>query len=160
MQKAIKSKSFWMRLKLDVVNNPLLYIMIAPVIGYVALFCYGPMYGVQIAFKNYQPTRTIAESDWVGLKYFIKFFSGAKFWPVMKNTLLIGLYSIATFPCSLIFALLINELNNSKFIYTSLHSQKAQSLSRVSLCNPMDCSPPGSSVHGILQEWRIPYWSG
>ena len=92
-----------------------LYIMLLIPVTLLILFKYLPMYGVQIAFKNYQPTRTIAESDWVGLKYFIKFFSGAKFWPVMKNTLLIGLYSIATFPCAIILAISLNYLRSRWF---------------------------------------------
>ena len=63
-----------MRLKLDVVNNPLLYIMIAPVIGYVALFCYGPMYGIVLAFLNYRIKDGIFGSEWVGFENF-EFFS-------------------------------------------------------------------------------------
>lgn len=92
-----------------------LYLMLLIPVTLLILFRYVPMYGVQIAFRNYQPTRTILESEWVGLKYFSKFFNGAKFWPVMKNTLLIGLYSIATFPCAVILAISLNYLRSRWF---------------------------------------------
>ena len=82
-----------------------LYCMLAIPLALLVIFKYLPIYGVQIAFRDYLPGRSIAESPWVGWKYFVKFFSGVKFWPVLRNTLAIGLYSVAVFPCAVILAL-------------------------------------------------------
>ncbi|MDD6876819.1 MAG: ABC transporter permease subunit [Clostridiaceae bacterium] len=83
---------------------------------YYAIFCYGPMYGIQIAFKDYKFRRGIWGSEWVGLEWFRKMFSGQNFLIVFRNTLLISLYKlIAGFPAPIIFALLLNELDGKWF---------------------------------------------
>lgn len=113
MQKAIKGKSFWMRLKLDVVNNPLLYIMIAPVIGYVALFCYGPMYGIVLAFLNYRIKDGIFGSEWVGFANFERFIRSFNFLKLMENTLAISVLSlIVGFFVPIGFALMLNYVTS------------------------------------------------
>jgi putative aldouronate transport system permease protein len=74
------------------------------------------MYGAIIAFKDYTPVHGIAGSDWVGLAHFRDFFSGYYFWRVLKNTLLISLYTLLfEFPAPIILALLINELRGKLF---------------------------------------------
>ncbi len=113
MQKAIKNKSFWMRLKLDVVNNPLLYIMIAPVIGYVALFCYGPMYGIVLAFLNYRIKDGFFGSEWVGFANFERFIRSFNFLKLMENTLAISVLSlIVGFFVPIGFALMLNYITS------------------------------------------------
>lgn len=87
-----------------------LYLMLLVPLTLLILFKYVPMYGIQIAFKNYQPSTTIRSAEWVGLKYIWKFFENYKFWNIMKNTLVLGLYSIATFPCALILAVCVHYL--------------------------------------------------
>ena len=79
------------------------------------IFYYGPMYGAQIAFRDYRPRAGITGSEWVGFKWFIKFFNNYKFWDILKNTLLISFYSLATFPLPVIFALLLNALPSERF---------------------------------------------
>lgn len=96
-------------------KNRILYLMLALPLTLLVLFKYMPMYGVQIAFRNYQPTKTILESEWVGLKYIQKFFNNYKFWPIMRNTLFLGLYNIAVFPCAIFLALCLNYLRSSFF---------------------------------------------
>ena len=73
------------------------------------------MYGVQIAFRNYRITRGIADSPWVGFKYFIKFFRYHNFWQIIRNTLVVNLYSLLTFPLSLILALLLAHVPFRRF---------------------------------------------
>ena len=68
------------------------------------------MYGLQIAFRNYRPRKGILGSDWVGLEHFIRFINYPNFWKMIRNTLNITLYSLATFPCAIIFALMLNEV--------------------------------------------------
>lgn len=80
----------------------------------LALFKYVPMYGIQIAFKNYRPSTTIAGAEWVGLKYVMKFMNSYNFWTILKNTLIIGLYALATFFCAPTLALCINYLTNAR----------------------------------------------
>lgn len=86
------------------------YLLLLPAIIYVAIFQYGPMYGLQIAFKNYRPRLGITGSEWVGFEHFIRFLNYPDFWKMIRNTLSITLYSLCTFPCAIIFALLLNEV--------------------------------------------------
>ncbi len=74
------------------------------------IFNYGPMYGLQIAFKDFIPTRGYAGSEWVGLKHFKAFVTSYQFGRLIKNTLLISLYSlIANFPMAILLAVAVNE---------------------------------------------------
>jgi putative aldouronate transport system permease protein len=86
------------------------YVLLLPALVYLIIFHYGPIYGIQIAFKNYRATRGIWGSDWVGLKHFIRFFDFPNFWKLIRNTLSITLLSLATFPAGVLFALYLNEI--------------------------------------------------
>jgi putative aldouronate transport system permease protein len=100
----------------DFVMNKYLYLMMIPVVGYYLIFHYAPMYGALIAFKEYSPMKGILGSDWVGLKHFYDFFNSYYFWRILKNTLVISLYSlIFEFPAPIILALLINEVRSKSF---------------------------------------------
>ena len=96
-------------------SNWTLYLLVLPAFVYLFLFNYMPMYGVQIAFRNFRPAQGITGSMWVGFKHFLKFFNYPNFWMLISNTLNISLWSIATFPLAVILALMINEVQNSKF---------------------------------------------
>ncbi|MGX1830309.1 ABC transporter permease [Paenibacillus taichungensis] len=109
-------QSFRSRFVRDFMMNKYLYIMMIPVIGYYLIFHYGPMYGAIIAFKDYSPMKGILGSDWVGLKHFEEFFNSYYFLRVLKNTLLISLYTLVfEFPAPIILALLINEVRKRTF---------------------------------------------
>lgn len=95
-------------------RNKVLYLMLSVPFVMLILFRYVPMYGVQIAFKNYKPSDTIQSASWVGLKYVRKFFESYNFWTIMANTLTIGLYSLATFFCAPTLAICINYLTNRR----------------------------------------------
>ena len=92
-----------------------LYLLVIPAIIYVLIFSYGPMYGIIIAFEDFRPKRGYLGSEWVGLEHFIRFITYPDFWKLIKNTLSLSLYSLLTFPCAIILALLINEIKNTKF---------------------------------------------
>ncbi len=92
-----------------------LYVLMLPSLVYLFIFAYIPMYGVQIAFRDFSPRKGIWGSEWVGLEYFKRFIEYPNFKFLMMNTLRIGLYSLATFPCSIIFALMLNEVRSTKF---------------------------------------------
>ena len=96
--------------------NKYKYLLILPVLVYLALFCYKPMYGLIIAFNNYKPTRGITGSDYVGLMWFDNFFNNIYFWRLLSNTFTISALSIVFgFPAPIILALLLNEIQNDKF---------------------------------------------
>lgn len=87
------------------------WLLLIPV-AYILIFAYGPMAGLIIAFKKYKVRLGIFDSPWVGFDNFRKFFSSYKFPIIMKNTIVISLYSlVVTFPIPIIFALLLNCMN-------------------------------------------------
>lgn len=93
-----------------------LYLLIAPVLLYFIVFHYWPMYGVQIAFKNFIATKGIWASPWVGLKHFERFFDSYYFWRLIRNTLGISLYELAVgFPIPILLALMVNEVRHRSF---------------------------------------------
>ncbi|MET3847489.1 putative aldouronate transport system permease protein [Paenibacillus sp. OAE614] len=97
-------------------RNWQLYLLIAPVLGYFIVFHYIPMYGVQIAFKDYIASKGITGSPWVGLKHIERFFDSFYFARILWNTLGIGVYElIAGFPVPIVLALLLHEVRSSKF---------------------------------------------
>lgn len=100
----------------NVWRNWQLYLFIAPAFLYFLIFHYGPMYGIQIAFKNYNPVRGVFGSPWVGFDHFVRFFESYYFWDLMWNTLAISLYELAVgFPIPIILALAFNELKHKRF---------------------------------------------
>lgn len=93
-----------------------LYLMLLlPMVWYL-VFHYGPLYGLQIAFKNFNPAKGIAGSDWVGFEHFIRFFDSYYFWRLLRNTLTINLFSLlVAFPVSILLALLVSEIRSKSF---------------------------------------------
>lgn len=111
-----KNNSFSYRLKKDWMRNKSLYILVIPVVLFYILFHYKPMYGAIIAFKDYTPALGVNNSPWVGLDNFVRFFNSVYFVRLIKNTLLLSIYSlIFGFPAPIILALLLNEVRNKKF---------------------------------------------
>lgn len=93
-----------------------LYLIVLPVLLYYLLFHYKPMYGLIIAFMDYNPRRGISGSTWVGLQHFMNFFQSIYFKRLLGNTLKISLATIVFgFPAPIILALLMNELRSKKF---------------------------------------------
>lgn len=112
----VSDLSLWERIKFNFKRYWQLYIMVLPAIIYFLVFHYGPMYGVQIAFKKYIPALGITASPWVGFDHFKKFFSSYYFGSLIKNTLGISIYElIVGFPMPIILALIFNELKNGFF---------------------------------------------
>lgn len=93
-----------------------LYLLMIPAIVIFILFTYYPMYGVVIAFKDFSPSKGIWGSPWVGMANFKQFFSSYQFWPTIKNTLVISIYTvIVTFPLPIALALMCNQLKAKRF---------------------------------------------
>ncbi|WP_129724921.1 ABC transporter permease [Xylanivirga thermophila] len=103
-------------IKKDFIKNRYVYLMALPILAYYIIFCYIPMYGVTIAFKDFSIKLGILKSPWAGFKYFKDFFNSYYCLRVIKNTLLLNLYDLLWgFPAPIILALLLNELRNQKF---------------------------------------------
>ena len=109
------NKTFGYRLAQSIKRYYWLYIFVIPMLVWYVIFHYVPMGGIVIAFKRYNGVKSIWESKWVGMKWFIKFFESPYFWRLITNTLTLSLYQLATFPLPIIVALFFNELRSAKF---------------------------------------------
>ena len=97
-------------------RNYQLYFFLIPAVVFIAVFMYFPLYGLQIAFKNYRSGLGIWGSEWVGLKWFEQFFNSPNFSMLLANTLIISIYSlVVSFPFPIILALILNYVKNLRF---------------------------------------------
>ncbi|WP_235441610.1 sugar ABC transporter permease [Paenibacillus sp. IHB B 3415] len=93
-----------------------LYLMLLIPVTWYLVFHYGPLYGLQIAFKNFNPGKGILGSSWVGFEHFQRFFDSYYFWRLLWNTLSINLFSLLiAFPVPIMLALLINEIGSKRY---------------------------------------------
>ncbi|MGO4348636.1 ABC transporter permease [Paenibacillus sp. MCAF9] len=104
--------SRWIRsMRKELKRNRFLYMLLVPVAIYLLLFKYAPMAGEIIAFKNYRLSDGIWGSSWVGFQQFEKLFASREFYIVLKNTLLLNLYSLLfAFPAPILLAIMLNEV--------------------------------------------------
>ena len=98
-------------LKRRLADNWQLYLLLIVPVVITFIYKYIPMYGIQIAFRNYKPSRGITGSEWVGLYWFERFFTSPNCARMIKNTILLSLYSLLwSFPVPIILALALNQL--------------------------------------------------
>lgn len=122
---ALPRKGSPLRLGRKIWKHRAFYLLLLPAVAYVILFCYTPMYGLQITFKDYKGALGIAGSRWVGLKHFRSFFNSYNFLQLLRNTLALSLYSLAAgFPLPILLALLLNETKSrfKRFSQTVLYA--------------------------------------
>lgn len=113
MNSGVSKKPFKKRLKKQLQENWILYVMILPVIIYFLIFEYYPMYGITLAFKEYYPKKGILGSPWVGFKNFERLFRSYNFGMMIRNTLEISLYSLVVgFTLPIVFALMLNYVKS------------------------------------------------
>ena len=110
-----KKESRFKRIVKSFKQNWQLYIFLLPAVSYFFIFHYIPMYGVQIAFKDYFANLGYWESPWVGFEHFERFFNSYYFVRLLKNTLILNAYMLILFPLPILFALSLNELRNGWF---------------------------------------------
>ncbi|GAF11033.1 ABC-type polysaccharide transport system, permease component [Bacillus sp. JCM 19046] len=120
---APRAKEKWgPRTKLHLKNNYQLYLMVLPAFIIILLFNYVPMYGLQLAFREFDPSLGITGGEFVGFDYFRRFIESYQFWDLMRNTFLISFYSLLFgFPIPIIVALLFNQIRHAggkKFVQT------------------------------------------
>ena len=93
-----------------------LYVLLTPPLLYLIVFKYVPMYGVQIAFRDYNVITGFAGSPWVGLEHFDRFVTSYNFWPILRNTLVLNVYQLAAgFPLPIVLALALNYVARETF---------------------------------------------
>lgn len=93
-----------------------IYLMLLPVVAFFLVFRYAPMYGITIAFKDYNIFQGIFKSPWVGFEVFEKIFANKNFWLAVRNTFLLNFAVLfASFPLTIIVSLMLNELRGAKF---------------------------------------------
>ena len=157
-----------------------LYIMMAVVVVYFLIFHYYPMYGVQIAFKDFMPGLGIAGSPWVGFKHLNRFYNSFYFWRLIRNTIGISGYShIVGIPAPIILAVVFHELRNKRLsVVTQTFSYAPNFMSTVVIAGMIliFLSPDNGLVPAIIEAlgfprpvniiaepgafWHIYVWSG
>ena len=112
----MNKNSFKTRVVRDFKRNKWRYLLILPVVIYLLVFKYKPMYGIIIAFKNFRAHLGIGGSKWVGLQHFENLFKDFYFFRGLRNTLTISFLSlIFSFPAPVLLALVLNEVRSQKF---------------------------------------------
>ena len=112
LRNKILKKRFWR----ECIKCRYLFLLLLPVVVYYVIFYYVPMYGAIIAWKEFNPTKGIWGSQWIGWANFQKLFEGMYFGQVFINTIIIGFYKLITiFPASILLALLLNEVRRKTF---------------------------------------------
>lgn len=109
-------KSLGYRISLTMKRDWQLWVLLIPALAFFIVFCYFPMYGAQIAFRNYKVGMKIPESPWVDFANFDKFFNMYYCGRMFKNTFLLNLFGLAFgFPVPIILAIMLNQLNHKRF---------------------------------------------
>ena len=136
-----------------------LYVLMLPGLLYFIIFKYLPMYGAQIAFKNYMPSLGIWGSPWVGFDHFQRFFSSPNFGNIMWNTVSLSLFNILFgFPAPIILALIINEIKWKPFkkaVQTITYAPHFISTVVLVGLLQMILSPSSGIINNILQVFNI-----
>ncbi|MFK7693286.1 ABC transporter permease [Paenibacillus sp. HJGM_3] len=134
-----------------------MYLLLLPGVLYYLIFKYVPMWGVLLAFKNYQPFAGFWRSEWVGFEHFRLFFDNPEFFMLLRNTLLLSLYNLLFFfPVPIILALLLNEIRISLYkraIQTLIYVPHFISMVIVASLTYVFLTTQGGVVNAYLQEY-------
>lgn len=155
MSKNMKHKQNKTSLWIQIRNARFLYLLLIPGFVYFILFKYLPMGWLVISFQDYKLLKGIEGSKWIGLKNFIDFFRNPDCWMIIKNTLVLNIYSlIFAFPVTVIFALFLNEVRRlkvKKMIQTiSYLPHFISTVVLVGLINSMLSSMPAGPVYKMI----------
>lgn len=141
----------------SIVSRYDLYLMLLIPIVWYLVFHYGPLYGLQIAFKNFSPAKGISGSAWVGLDHFQRFIGSYYFWRLLWNTISINLFSLLfAFPMPILLALLITEIRNktfSKIVQNITYTPHFISIVVMVGMMLLFLSPRGGPVNSIIEAF-------
>ena len=136
-----------------------LWIMILPAIVYIIIFCYGPMYGIQLAFRKYDFSKGLTGGDWVGFKYFIQYFESPMFWTTLRNTFIISFFTlIGGFPAPRLLALVVSSLRQQKLkkvVQTAVYMPYFISTVVMVAILQILLSPSTGVVSGLLKSMHL-----
>lgn len=151
-RKKSRLKATWVSVK----KTKFLHFLILPGIIYFIIFMYVPIYGITIAFKDFDFRAGIMGSPWVGLEHFIKFFSYQESWNIIKNTFLLSLYNhFWTFFPPIILALFLNEVSSRKYkSFVQTVSYLPHFISSVAVVGMVTLllAPQGGFVNEIIEK--------
>lgn len=151
----LMQKTYGRVLKRSVIRYWDLYLLLIPVLAYFLLFKFLPMYGLQIAFRNFKPRLGFLGSEWVGLKHFARFFSTYSCWTIISNTLLLSLLTLLfTFPLPIALALVLNEMRDGhykKIVQTVTYAPHFLSTVVVVGMITAFCSPSTGVVNSLIK---------
>ena len=136
-----------------------LWVMILPALAYILIFCYGPMYGIQLAFRKYDFSKGLTGGDWVGLKYFIQYFESPMFGTTMKNTFVISFFTLVCgFPIPILLAIVINSLRQNKLkrvVQTAVYMPYFISTVVMVAILQILLSPTTGVISGLLKDLHL-----
>uniref|UniRef100_UPI00403F0F7E ABC transporter permease n=1 Tax=Paenibacillus sp. KS-LC4 TaxID=2979727 RepID=UPI00403F0F7E len=134
-----------------------LYILLLPGLLYFIVFKYVPMWGVLLAFKNFQPYTGFLKSEWVGLEHFQLFFANPEFFMLLRNTLLLSLYNLVFFfPAPIVLAILMNEVRFALFkrtVQTMIYVPHFISMVIVASMTYVFLTTAGGPVNDVLEQY-------
>ena len=167
LQKAVRTgvpgpnRTMGSRIRKDFIKYKYVYLMLIPVLAYYVFFKLAPMTKMVIAFQDFNLFKGIAGSKWVGFENFIKFFTLRDCWRLIRNTLMLSVYSILfAFPAPILLALMINEVKHSgakRAIQTI--SYMPHFISLVVVCGMLRNFASSSGIFNQLISWFDPSWS-
>ncbi len=138
-------------------RNKWLYVLLAPGLLYFLIFKYAQMWGVVIAFQDYQPFLGIRDSQWVGFDNFTTFFQNPDFFRLLRNTLILALYDlIFFFPAPILVALLLNEVTKSWFkrtIQTLVYVPHFVSMVIIASITYVFLTPNGGVLYDLIAQF-------
>ncbi|CAI6076272.1 putative multiple-sugar transport system permease YteP [Paenibacillus sp. JJ-100] len=155
LQQEVNQSLHWRPRMIRIWNkNKALWLLFLPCLLYYLIFRYAPMFGLVITFKDYNLFKGIWASDWVGFKYYQMFLENPDFWPLMKNTFLLGLYKLVFgFPAPILLAILLNEVRKAAFKrFVQTVSYLPHFISNVIVVSMviMFLSPTGGLINNLL----------
>nr|WP_159882279.1 ABC transporter permease subunit [Paenibacillus puerhi] len=131
--------------------------MLTPGLLFFLVYKYIPMWGVLIAFQDYQPYLGIANSKWVGLKHFQAFMGDDSFWMLLRNTFVLAVYNIVFFfPLPIVISLMLNEVRKEvykRFIQTLIYIPHFVSWVVVVGISFLFFNTPGGIVSNMMVSW-------
>lgn len=150
-------RSEGMRMIRRMLNDRWLYILLLPGLLYFLIFKYVPMWGIVIAFQEYNAFLGISNSPWVGGEHFARLFRDPDFLKLLRNTSLIGLYKLVFFfPAPIIIALMLNELRRQffkRFVQTMIYVPHFMSWVVVVAITYVLFTTEGGVVNEWLEQW-------
>lgn len=136
-----------------------LWVMILPALAYIIIFCYGPMYGIQLAFRKYDFSKGLTGGDWVGFKYFLQYFESPMFWTTLRNTFVISFFTLVCgFPAPILLALVVNSLRQQKLrrvVQTAVYMPYFISTVVMVAILQILLSPSTGVVSGLLKNMHL-----